>query len=307
VGWEASGLCPGLPKVSHWGKRECPCVGMIGLEGVKTVALGNRSDFNYSASVGSICKPWDAFIHPECMGNDVPEWCHAEWCYVDSRECEVEGHFVPQYLDGARFHHHQLHVSYETCGHKAPDSTTTSSVASTTQPNSTTTTMPSKQEDEPPNSTTTTLPSEQEDEPPNSTTTTMPSEQEDEPPNSTTKAVPSKQEDEPPSSTTTTMPSEQEDEPPSSTTATLPSEQEEEPAKEDEVDADKVDQAVSTSDADDDSLDDSSSDRETEGEVHEDSEPSELEHRPSRQSSRFDDDAYAAEWHNEWNHRHVPH
>merc|ERR1711920_750323 len=122
VGWEASGMCPGLPDTSFWGKKECPCVGFIGLDGEVNIKTGADRFTNYSAGVGSICKEWDSFVHPDCQGEKQPEWCHAKWCLVDPKKCDTDGSFEPAWLPDAAFQGHRLHASYETCGKEAPES-----------------------------------------------------------------------------------------------------------------------------------------------------------------------------------------
>ena len=47
---------------------------------------GTCAEFEYPADVGTGCYPWDMDMAPFCDGEDAPEWCGMQWCWVQP-EC----------------------------------------------------------------------------------------------------------------------------------------------------------------------------------------------------------------------------
>lgn len=89
-----------------FGKEECPCIGIDGMQGEKKVeGVGT-----YPADLGAHCNDWD---NVEGKG----EWRKEKWCYVDPCNCKLP---VPPkqqtYMPDARFLNKNIYYSYNTCG-----------------------------------------------------------------------------------------------------------------------------------------------------------------------------------------------
>jgi len=122
VGWEVGGFCLDLPEESDWGKADCPCIHMSGINGTMVATLADGQKAEFPAELGSMCKAWDEEVIPSCKGDKPAEGCSYRWCYVDSRNCKkVDGSLKKStYLQGATFQGEPLHYSYATCGSKQP-------------------------------------------------------------------------------------------------------------------------------------------------------------------------------------------
>lgn len=106
------------PEVGQWG---CRCIGFDSQQGSLEVQLGGGRKASYPAEIGGTCKAWDEENHPDCQGDDAPDWCKSKWCFVDPCECKLEDGMVPKisfYLPEASFTGKGLFFSYETCGDK---------------------------------------------------------------------------------------------------------------------------------------------------------------------------------------------
>lgn len=122
-GKEAMGACaePGDLDETKWGKEECRCVGIVGQEGNTSMMISSDPETyqEYPADTGSTCDSWDLENHPDCEGDDKPEWCEARWCYVDPCSCDLGEEFPPKgafYLPDSTFQGKPLFYSYKTCG-----------------------------------------------------------------------------------------------------------------------------------------------------------------------------------------------
>ena len=69
-------------------------------------------EYQYPGRYGlSKCSAFDAGLEPYCSdAENRPSWCGAEWCYVDSKQCNVA------YDASVYFGAEVLTFSYETCG-----------------------------------------------------------------------------------------------------------------------------------------------------------------------------------------------
>ena len=118
------------------GSAGCPCI----TEFPTAIAPPSRSswqkvratiqgvEYQYPARYGlSKCSAFDAGLEPYCSGaTDLPPWCGAEWCYIDSKQCNV-AYEVSVYFRSAN-----LAFSFETCG-SVPDGWATTTSSANTQ------------------------------------------------------------------------------------------------------------------------------------------------------------------------------
>lgn len=110
------------PKI---GNPHCRCIGFAGVSGTTEISFKDGKMVEYPADLGTSCKAWDDDFHPECTGDDQPNWCKARWCYVDPCDCQLPGGAVPKissYLPDATFTGKNLYYSFESCG--SPDTWT---------------------------------------------------------------------------------------------------------------------------------------------------------------------------------------
>jgi len=91
----------------HFGKSECPCIGIDGMKGSKTV----KDVGTFPADLGAHCHAWD-----DEKGKEG-KWRQEKWCYVDPCNCKL--HVPPKhqtYMPDARFLNEHIYYSYNTCG-----------------------------------------------------------------------------------------------------------------------------------------------------------------------------------------------
>lgn len=117
------GECDEEHDEEKWGKEDCRCVGIVGQEGTTSMMIGDdpKKYEDYPADTGSTCDSWDKDNHPDCEGDDAPDWCESRWCYVDPCSCDLGKDSPPKgsfYLPDSTFQGKPLFYSYATCGEK---------------------------------------------------------------------------------------------------------------------------------------------------------------------------------------------
>ncbi|CAK0808651.1 unnamed protein product [Prorocentrum cordatum] len=114
----ASGALGNRSRAPRYGSPGCPCIGVDYIKGEKEVRhhhVDGKS--NYAAESGSSCSTWDHAEHPMCKGDNQPDFCGQQWCYVDPCDCDIEVPPKPSiYMDKATYQGHRVHYSYHTCG-----------------------------------------------------------------------------------------------------------------------------------------------------------------------------------------------
>lgn len=123
-GKEAMGQCDEELDEEKWGKEGCRCIGLAGQGGLTKMLLsfdnetGIQAMKDYPAETAASCDAWDADRHPDCMGDDAPDWCAQKWCFVDPCSCDLPD-TPPKdsfYLPDAKFQGKPIFYSYATCG-----------------------------------------------------------------------------------------------------------------------------------------------------------------------------------------------
>eukprot|EP00927_Polykrikos_kofoidii_P032241 TRINITY_DN27529_c0_g1_i1.p1 TRINITY_DN27529_c0_g1~~TRINITY_DN27529_c0_g1_i1.p1 ORF type:complete len:1769 (+),score=232.36 TRINITY_DN27529_c0_g1_i1:539-5308(+) len=104
------------------GKRECPCVGIAGLNGTVEITFNDKVYTNFPVDMGASCAAWDDGRFPgRCENTDQEpgignSWCAQPFCFVDPCNCDLLT--VPRKIDniqGASYLGNDLYYSYETC------------------------------------------------------------------------------------------------------------------------------------------------------------------------------------------------
>jgi len=76
-----------------YGEQDCRCIGLGGRgPGKAHMFIDESTKAHYPPDVGSVCKAWEADVHPDCKGgvSPRPSWCDAKWCFVDPCSCTVD-------------------------------------------------------------------------------------------------------------------------------------------------------------------------------------------------------------------------
>ena len=95
------------------GDPTCPCINATALlDGLSTLSAMPAVDY------GSLeCQSWDA-TRLECTAN-APDWCAAQWCYVDRDACRNATFLIHATKDYPTLDS-LLYYSYGTCGVDQP-------------------------------------------------------------------------------------------------------------------------------------------------------------------------------------------
>jgi len=100
--------------LTSYGENACPCVGIDNLKGYAGATLDNYH-VEYTLEAGASCDAWDKGVHPDCLEDPAPQWCHQKWCYVDPCTCNIE--VLPKMTKmGLEYQGKSAYWSYATCG-----------------------------------------------------------------------------------------------------------------------------------------------------------------------------------------------
>jgi len=101
---------------AKWGAEECRCVGIGPQPGKVKVAIKDKQ-VDFPADTGATCNKWEEDNHPDCQGDDAPDWCTQAWCYVDPCECKLAvSPKTSSYLPDSNYQGKPIYYSYATCG-----------------------------------------------------------------------------------------------------------------------------------------------------------------------------------------------
>jgi len=101
---------------AKWGAENCRCVGVGPQPGTTQVTIKDKQ-VDFPADVGAFCNAWEEDNHPECSGNEPPDWCSQSWCYVDPCSCKLPTPpKTSNYVPAANYQGKAVYYSYATCG-----------------------------------------------------------------------------------------------------------------------------------------------------------------------------------------------
>jgi len=99
-----------------WGEEDCRCVGIGPQPGTTKVNIKDKM-VDFPADTGATCTAWEQDNHPDCQGDDAPDWCSKAWCYVDPCKCKLAvSPKTSSYLPEGNYQGKPVYYSYATCG-----------------------------------------------------------------------------------------------------------------------------------------------------------------------------------------------
>lgn len=108
--------------VANIGSKDCPCIGLKGLNGTAAVNFDGVY-VDYPVDVGSYCAPWDdGRDKNSCLEGQDPGkgngFCGQSWCFVDACSCAGldQPPAMSRYMRSIFYQGRPLYYSYATCG-----------------------------------------------------------------------------------------------------------------------------------------------------------------------------------------------